>query len=287
MRIVMTLLVRDEEDVIGANLDFHLSQGVDHFIITDNLSVDRTADSILPYIKKGLVSYRYESQDLYLQGQWVTDMARQAATEQDADWVINADADEFWMPVDESQTLKTIFASTPGTTFAIEAPRFNCPPTGVEASALFPGKMVYREKQSFNLCGEPLPPKVCHRASPDIEVAYGNHAVGVAGAQIVAESGQLLILHYPLRSYRQFENKIIKGGAALSRNATIDSGVGHVWRNLNKHWEAHGNLLGTYMQNVLGQSELEERVVQGDLIQDDRVALALSSVRRQSDIRCE
>ena len=29
MKLVMTLLVRDEEDIVADNLDFHLAQGVD------------------------------------------------------------------------------------------------------------------------------------------------------------------------------------------------------------------------------------------------------------------
>ena len=42
MRIVMTLKVRDEADVIDANLRFHLAAGADFFIVTDNGSTDGT-----------------------------------------------------------------------------------------------------------------------------------------------------------------------------------------------------------------------------------------------------
>ena len=36
----MTLLVRDEEDIIEDNLLFHLNQGIDFVVVTDNRSVD-------------------------------------------------------------------------------------------------------------------------------------------------------------------------------------------------------------------------------------------------------
>ena len=49
MKIIMTLLVRDEEDVLRQNIDFHLSQGVDFIIATDNLSVDSTKDILKEY----------------------------------------------------------------------------------------------------------------------------------------------------------------------------------------------------------------------------------------------
>ena len=35
MKIVMTLLVRDEQDIIRENIEFHLSMGVNFFIAAD------------------------------------------------------------------------------------------------------------------------------------------------------------------------------------------------------------------------------------------------------------
>ena len=40
MKLVMTLLVRDEEDIVEDHLVYHLNQGVDFVIATDNNSVD-------------------------------------------------------------------------------------------------------------------------------------------------------------------------------------------------------------------------------------------------------
>lgn len=78
MKIVMTLLVRDEEDIIRENIEYHLAQGVDYFIATDNRSNDATTDILKGYERKGVLHYCYEADDDYSQGEWVTRMARMA-----------------------------------------------------------------------------------------------------------------------------------------------------------------------------------------------------------------
>jgi hypothetical protein len=68
MKLVMTLLARDEEDILASNLDFHVAHGVDFFIATDNLSVDRTSEILRSYERRGLLHYIYQSEDDYSQG---------------------------------------------------------------------------------------------------------------------------------------------------------------------------------------------------------------------------
>ena len=107
----MTLVVRDEEDVIEPNLRYHLAQGVDFVIATDNGSTDGTLEVLHRYAGAGLLHLIEERSDDYheLQAEWITRMARLAATDFGADWVINNDADEFWWPV--SGTLADAFSS--------------------------------------------------------------------------------------------------------------------------------------------------------------------------------
>ena len=52
----MALKVRDEGDILEANLRFHHALGVDHFIVTDNGSTDETMDILGRYEKAGLVT---------------------------------------------------------------------------------------------------------------------------------------------------------------------------------------------------------------------------------------
>ena len=53
MRIVLTLLVRDEADILDAHLAYHLSAGVDFVIATDHRSQDGTTDILESYARGG------------------------------------------------------------------------------------------------------------------------------------------------------------------------------------------------------------------------------------------
>ena len=95
MKLVMTLLVRDADDLLPSNLVFHQRSGVDHFIVMYNLSTDGTKALLEPYRSRGLVTYLYQPEDTFSQNIWVTQMAR-SAYDLGADRVINNYADEFW-----------------------------------------------------------------------------------------------------------------------------------------------------------------------------------------------
>lgn len=98
-RLLLTLLVRDEIDIIKENLAFHRAAGVEHFIVTDNGSVDGTAEYLRDLSAKGEIVLIEKPDYTHSQGLWVTEMARRAATDFSVDWIIHGDADEFfWLP---------------------------------------------------------------------------------------------------------------------------------------------------------------------------------------------
>ena len=111
MKVVMTLLVRDEADIVESWLAFHLNAGADFVVATDNLSRDGTSEILQSYADKGLVHVIQEPGEDLRDGEWTTRMARLAAAEFGADWVINSDADEFWWP--RGGSLKRVLSAIP------------------------------------------------------------------------------------------------------------------------------------------------------------------------------
>jgi len=267
MKLVMTLLVRDEEDIIEEHLRYHLAQGVDQVIVTDNLSTDATPRLLEKYRQRGLVHVIREEDDTYMQRRWVTRMARLASQEFAADWVIHSDADEFWWP--RVGDLKETIRRYDRQADVIWARRFNFVPRP-SVPGPFYEFMVIREVISRNPVGRPLPPKVCHRAVPDAQVSQGNHRVHGTGLTRTVTDAGLEILHFPLRSYEQFANKIARGGRAYERNRELPPQVGRTWRHLYELYK-QGRLRGYYDSQVLDQQQIARGMADGQLVQDTRL----------------
>lgn len=273
----MTLLCRNEEDILGSTIRYHLEHGVDHIIITDNRSSDGTTKIVQDLQASGRVSLLFEPEHNHDQAVWVTRMARLAKTEFDADWVINCDADEFFCS--KSGDLKKDLAAVPPSVHALRISRTNFlpPPDGPPYDCPFFCSQLIRERVSKNALGKPLPPKVCHRGHPEIEVTDGNHEALYEGVRIAAPVTQDIdILHFPVRSYDQLERKIRDGAEALNRNERINRGTGNNWRYLYDEYWKNGRLAEYYRELQMTAEERARRLLSGELLVDDRLVQALS-----------
>lgn len=267
MKLILTLLVRDEEDIIRENILFHLNQGVDFIIATDNKSVDATTEILREFEKQGVLEYIYEPDDDYSQWKWVTRMARIAATKYHAGWVINADADEFWFPL--SGNLKKVLVEIPDEVSVVGVERKNYV-TVNRLHSQFYRDMIYREKISVNNFGEPLPRKVCHRAFPDVVVRQGNHHLANPENLLKINTDHIEVLHFPMRSFTQFENKIKLGGAAYERNQKLDKIIGKTWRKLYNEYRESG-LEKYYQSEVMTEADIADGIKNGSLVRDTRL----------------
>ncbi|MFT7462179.1 MAG: hypothetical protein ACI9EF_000517 [Pseudohongiellaceae bacterium] len=273
-RLVMTLLVRDEVDIVRQNLEFHLQHGVDHVIATDNGSRDGTVEVLEEFAARGLLTLIHEGDDDYAQGRWVTRMARMAQVEQGADWVINNDADEFWWA--EQGDLKESLGKLTEESNVVVAERSNFVPLEDDERPFFE-RMVYRHVRSLNPLGAPLPPKSCHRGHGDVTVHQGNHGLSWDWPLRVEETQPIEIFHFPMRSFGQFENKIRLGGAAYGRNVELPQGIGRTWRLLYEELQ-QGRLLEHYESQRFDGERLSGGLADGSVVQDRRLCEVLQTI---------
>jgi glycosyltransferase involved in cell wall biosynthesis len=283
MKLVMTMMVRDEADIIDAVIRFSLDQGVDLLIITDNGSVDGTLERLEEYVRTGRVVLHHEPRQLKEQYKVVTRMAREAFTEHGADWVINADADEFWLPVDRSLTLRDALSAVPTSVRAFPVPVVNLiGPIARSGAGL--DRLVWRDGRSVEqlhdvgLLAHPTP-NVVHVGDPDVEVAQGNHFVSIEQDGDVDPRYALEVLHLPWRSWRQFEHKTEITGRAYASNPDLaPSPNHHGMKEYRRYLE--GRLLPAYVLRFPTREELESGAETGAFRREETLARYL---RAQGD----
>jgi hypothetical protein len=271
MKLVMTLLVRDEEDILRENIDFHLARGVDEIILMDNLSADRSASIAQEYERAGVLHYMFQPEDDYSQGRWVTQMARRAVDELSADWVINSDVDEFWYP--HAGSLKDALASIGPDAVAASVERTNFV-TRVDNGEPFWRRMDVRRTVSVNALGERLAGKAAHCGATDVVVGQGNHYVSIGGRLAPCAPAPITILHFPVRSRSQFFNKVVNGGAAYARNTELHYGVGKTWRHLYRLYQ-EDKLDQAYDMELMTDEQIARGLAAGVLVRDERLIGAL------------
>jgi hypothetical protein len=265
-RIIMTLLVRNEEDILAENVQFHHNMGVDAFIITNNASTDSTTEIIENLSKDFEIIVINEPELTHNQGAWVTRMAHIAAGELNAAWIIHNDADEFWVP--RHGNLKTTLLGIMEETMALVIRRHNAVLTVSKetASELFYKRLSVFEAKSLNDLGKNFPGKISHRASSKIVIGEGNHSFHDENWPTTAFDG-IYILHYPKRSLHQFRRKIKLGSEALERNIHLPKQVGSTWRYLNKK-RVKGELDALWNSWHCTDSEVNEKLKSGDFFID-------------------
>ena len=263
MKFVVTVMVRDEVDIIAAMVEHHLAQGADLIIATDNGSVDGTTEVLQRYADLGVLELHHDPVFRKQQHALVTGMARRACTEYQADWVVNADADEFWAPRDKRLTLRSALEAIPTSLDAFEVPVTNLvgPPamrgSGVDR-LLWRDRRTAEQLQAVGIFAQPTG-DVVHRGDPAVVVAQGNHFVSLKSNGQPDPALELEVLHVPWRSWLQFERKVVNTGRSYEANPDLQPSKNH-----------HGiadyrrYLAGRLMNAFLDRQPLEKDLVGGE-----------------------
>jgi glycosyltransferase involved in cell wall biosynthesis len=267
MKLALTLLAKNEADVIQANIAYHLAAGVDFIVATDNGSTDGTLEILERYEPEGVLHLIREPSTDFRQGEWVTRMARLAA-DRGADWVINADADEFWWP--RAGNLKEVLERLPeryGIVHGVWRPFVARPDDGSH----FAERMTVRlsMQAAINDPTNPFRParKAMHRAHPNVRVRDGNH--DVEGTPLVKLQGwyPLEVFHLPLRSRAQVETKYAGGARRGLRFVPDEDRLGAAADPL-----------------VVDEVELQRGLAENLLVEDTRLRDALRTLAGASPL---
>lgn len=217
MKLVMTLLARDEADVVDAQIAYHLHAGVDFVIATDNRSVDGTTEILERYERDGALRLIREPGDDLRQSEWVTRMASLAATEHGADWVLNADADEFWWP--RGGSFRDVLGAIPARYGVLRGAWRNFVPRP-DDDRFFAERMTARLRTP-RFHPHPLSThfKSVHRGATDVRIGRGNHEAFGEGLVPLRGWFPIEILHFPVRSLEHCLRKYVTQFVALERNA--------------------------------------------------------------------
>ncbi|MFO7572276.1 MAG: glycosyltransferase family 2 protein [Gaiellaceae bacterium] len=271
MKLVMTLVARDEIDIVDAQLAFHLNAGVDFVIATDHASTDGTTDVFRRYERDGVLRLIREEGD-YHEAEWRTRMARLAVTEHNADWVFASDADEFWWP--RGGSLKDVLQAIPARYGVVRAFWRPFVP-GPDDGSFFAERMTARLSPTAPI-NDPLSQwrpnaKVVHRGRPDVTVGRGNHTV--EGSNLIPLRGwyPIEVLHFPLRTQAQFERK----ASVWHSTDTVRFHEAH--RAASEAVES-GRGQETFRALLIDDDALERGLADGTLVVDERLRGALRAL---------
>src|SRR4051795_9747021 len=273
MKLVMTLLARDEADIVRDQLEFHLNAGVDFVIAMDNLSQDGTTEILESYARDGHVHLIRQDGEYLRQADWITEMGRMAATDFGADWVIHSDSDEFWWPRGES--LKDVLASIPARYGIVRALLRHFVPRPDDGQP-FAERMTIRMSASAPI-NDPRSLyrpnlKIIHRADPKVNVSIG--AQRLIDSPLVPLRGWYPIefFHFPVRSVEQCERK-------YAHQQTAPGQTPSPYYDRVRELIATGRLQELYDSLVVDDAALERGLEDGTLVVDARLRDALRALR--------
>jgi hypothetical protein len=273
MRIVAVVRVRDQADILEAVLAFHLAAGVDTVLAVDHRSQDGSEAILRRYEARGrLVLLRERGEGFELTR---SELARLAAEELGADWVLHPDGDEFWWP--RGGSWKELLRLVPPRYGLLRGfwrhfvPRPQAPGHPLERLTVRISPYAARTRPA-----DPFHPgaKVAHRGRASLRLKKGAH--DLEGGELRPLRGwyPFEILHFPLRSLPQAQRKYEQMEEALRRSALPVPP--HVERAAAE--AAEGRFREWYGTLVVDETALGRGLADGSLALDTRLRDALRAL---------
>ena len=275
IHLAMSILVRDEVDIIEHNIRYHAAMGVSHFVVTDNGSKDGTRELLETLSSEFSLTIIDEPSHTIDQDVWVTRMAQSIQAMGTYDWIIHNDADEFWRPdngyslpvaINDALRMAGKLKSQVG---ILSCPRVNM--IGSLEDAQRPNYRFYHNthwvkkdipiaegnnqwnESLTNTVARLIPDKVMTRTEGLTSVEYGNH--GAEHELLIENCHAVTIYHFPVRTFQQFEKKVKNYGESLEKNTRYSENSSMHLRYWYKQFLA-GNLKQEYESIAFTQAQL-------------------------------
>lgn len=252
-KLVMTLLIKDEEILIERFVRFHFAMGIDFLIVMLHNTTDRSKEILEKLIEEGFpIEIIIKNTPEWKQEVFVHEMILKAINTYKATWIINSDGDEFYFS--EDLNLKESLLNVPKavncvyvrSTFSfpceeykdfLQTPYFltNCIlPTDPLADQADKYPMFYRDS-----CN-----KTIHRAKGYIQVRPGNHTVKMKN-RVRVPSDTITLFHFHVKNYEELEKKIKRWNEKVATHMV----------ELYEHY--HKGTLKQYYDNLYGNNARE------------------------------
>jgi len=289
MRLAMSILVRDEADIIAQNIRFHADNGVDCFIITDHRSVDGTREILQAMSQDFDITIIDDDSLIVDRDQCVSRMAHLVRERDQADWIINNDADEFWFPdhLNLKQAISTellMLGEDATNVGSIYCERNNMIPSReqvlhplytfkdniykvIDTLTEQPLRHNWHESNGNNLV-QKISGKVISKVQGLTSIGL-NNVDNTAQMLEKTNSHFIRILHYPVRSYAQFEMRVVNHGQGLAQTDRFKYAAHQ--QHLKFWYELYlqGELYSEYLSMVLPESTLQQLIITGKVKVED------------------
>ncbi len=265
MRVILTLLARDEADIVETQVRYHLAAGIDFVIATDHRSVDGTSEILRALEREGRLRYIRLDADEVSQAEEVTRMARLAATEHDADWVIPSDADEFWWP--RNGGFHDVLEAIPPEVGVLRGFIRTFVPRPDDGRPFYE-RLTIAARPVAEVAGMYLPNvHVLHRAHPGVRVNRGSHDAYADGlGRLIRDWCPFEVLHFPIRMPEQVGRKYTNAYQARNDGERGGKHVQAAYRALTE-----GGLEELWTSRVVDGADLEDGLRDGAYTVDERL----------------
>lgn len=226
-KLIMTIVCQNEIDIIETMIKFHLKMGVDGVIVTDHNSTDGTRELLYDLKKQGLVLEVIEQNGIdHLHSKFTIPMINLARDKYNAEWIISADADEFYYA--RSRNLKNELKNIGNINCLKVYSNWYFPEENVKfpQGTLFVKNPLYRDEYEkkhidYNHATAFFEifdcPKVIFKAEDFKSISDGNHDVVLKHKHEISPAG-ITLYHYNTRSYKHFLDKVIKASKSIAFN---------------------------------------------------------------------